>query len=193
MSELYYDLTERVLTVTINRPAARNTISYSVLDEMLEVFERVLALDPDNPHALVHLARLASSEQKYDELKTLVARYLATQPEGDRITEMRALRAFSLSDSAATARLLAESKNVSTLDLYSMYLAATSYTENMEAGNAVVSMFIDREQRIEPAFAITDGGKEGFHGSRITDVRLDSESPSTSRPDGNGKSLLTAK
>lgn len=122
--------------------------------EARPAFERVLALDPDNPHALVHLARLAAAEQKYDELKTLVARYLATQPEGDRITEMRALRAFSLRDSAATARLLAGSKNVSTLDLYSMYLAATSYTENMEAGNAVVSMFIDREQRIEPAFAI---------------------------------------
>ncbi len=40
MSELQCDLSERVLTVTIDRPAARNTISYAVLDELLGVFER---------------------------------------------------------------------------------------------------------------------------------------------------------
>ncbi len=122
--------------------------------EARRAFERVLALDPDNPHALVHLARLAGAEQKNDELKALVARYLATQPEGDRITEMRALRAFALRDSSATGALLAASKSVSTLDLYSMYLAATSYTENMEAGNALVRLLIDRQQRIEPGFAV---------------------------------------
>jgi len=121
--------------------------------EARPAFERVLALDPDNPHALVHLARLAATEQKYDELKTLVARYLSTQPQGDRTTEMRALRAFSLRDSAAIAALLAGSKNVGTLELYSMYLAATSYTENIEAGNTLMSLLIDREQRIEPVFA----------------------------------------
>jgi enoyl-CoA hydratase/carnithine racemase len=40
MSELRCDLHDRVLTVTINRPAARNTITYGILDELLDVFQR---------------------------------------------------------------------------------------------------------------------------------------------------------
>ena len=94
-------------------------------------FERTLALDHDNPHAMVHLARLAASEERHDELRSLVARYLATQPDGDRGMEMRALRAFSLRDSAETAALMGELKRAGTLDLYALHLAATSYTENM--------------------------------------------------------------
>jgi serine/threonine-protein kinase len=122
--------------------------------EARPAFERVLSLDPDNPQALVHLARLAAAEKRHDELQALVARYLATQPGGDRIAEMRSLSAFSRHDSAATATLLATSKNVGTLELYSMYLAATTYTENMEAANAVVDLVVDRQQRIEPSFAV---------------------------------------
>ncbi|MFI5041226.1 MAG: enoyl-CoA hydratase-related protein [Acidimicrobiales bacterium] len=45
MAELRSDLHERVLTVTIDRAAARNTITYPVLDELLEVF-RVADEDP---------------------------------------------------------------------------------------------------------------------------------------------------
>jgi enoyl-CoA hydratase/carnithine racemase len=41
MEDLRSDLDGGVLTVTIDRPAARNTISYPVLDALLEEFERV--------------------------------------------------------------------------------------------------------------------------------------------------------
>ena len=116
-------------------------------------FERTLALDHDNPHALVHLARLAASEQRYGDLTALVGRYLATQPDGDRVLEMRALRAFSLRDSVETAALLSESKRAGTLDLYALYLAATSYTENMEAANSILVPLMDRAPRIEHEFA----------------------------------------
>src|ERR1700682_3877069 len=45
MAEVRTDLHQRVLTVTIDRPAARNTITYPVLDALLDVFGRADA-DP---------------------------------------------------------------------------------------------------------------------------------------------------
>ena len=45
MAELRSELAAGVFTVTIDRPAARNTITYAVLDELLEVFDRADA-DP---------------------------------------------------------------------------------------------------------------------------------------------------
>src|SRR5438477_10003741 len=45
VAELRSELAAGVFTVTIDRPAARNTITYAVLDELLEVFDRADA-DP---------------------------------------------------------------------------------------------------------------------------------------------------
>src|SRR4051794_30416772 len=46
MAELRSDLQARVLTLTIDRPGARNTITYGVLDELLAAFARADA-DPE--------------------------------------------------------------------------------------------------------------------------------------------------
>jgi enoyl-CoA hydratase/carnithine racemase len=41
VGELRSDLEDGVLTITIDRPASCNTITYPVLDAFLDVFERV--------------------------------------------------------------------------------------------------------------------------------------------------------
>jgi enoyl-CoA hydratase/carnithine racemase len=46
MSELHSDLRDRVLTLTIDRPDARNTVTYPVLDALIEAFDRADA-DPE--------------------------------------------------------------------------------------------------------------------------------------------------
>ena len=107
-------------------------------------FERVLALDPDNPHALVHLARIAAEEGRSDDVSTAVGRYLTKHPGGDRVMEMRALRAFSQRDSRETAAVLSDARHASDFDLYSMQLVATSYAENMEAAVELGSILGDR-------------------------------------------------
>lgn len=46
MSDVRYEVAGRVLTLTIDRPEQRNTVTYGVLDELLEAFARADA-DPD--------------------------------------------------------------------------------------------------------------------------------------------------
>jgi DNA-binding SARP family transcriptional activator len=108
--------------------------------EARPAFERVLYLDADNPHALVHLARLSASEQKIDEVRALVARYFAAYPKGDRTMEMRALRAFSTRDGNERAAVLGDVRRAGTLDWYATLSAALAYTEDVEAAASIASL-----------------------------------------------------
>lgn len=65
--------------------------------ESREAFEQVLALDPNDEEALVHLARVAFLEGRMGEVDTLVRRVLALAPSAE-VLELRAFRAFALSD-----------------------------------------------------------------------------------------------
>ncbi|HEV7839369.1 MAG TPA: tetratricopeptide repeat protein, partial [Gemmatimonadaceae bacterium] len=112
--------------------------------EARPAFERVLYLDANNPHALVHLARLAAAEQKIDELRSLSARYFAAYPKGDGAIEMRALRAFSTRDGNEYAAVLRDARHVGTLDLYSTITAALAFTENVAAAASIASIVAER-------------------------------------------------
>jgi DNA-binding SARP family transcriptional activator/Tfp pilus assembly protein PilF len=70
-------------------------------------FERVLALDPRNEEALVHLARIAFIEGRRGEVDALVQRVLATGPDAE-VLELRAFRAFALGDREAQKRVTRE-------------------------------------------------------------------------------------
>ena len=111
--------------------------------EARPAFERVLYLDADNPHALVHLARLAASEQKIDEVRALVGRYFAAYPKGDRAMEMRALRAFSTRDGNERAAVLGDAR-AGTLDWYATISAALAYTDDVEAAASIASIAAER-------------------------------------------------
>jgi hypothetical protein len=112
--------------------------------EARPAFERVLYLDANNPHALVHLARLAAAEQKIDELRSLFARYFAAYPKGDGAIEMRALRAFSTRDANEYAAVLRDARHVGTLDLYSTITAALAFTDNVAAAASIASIVAER-------------------------------------------------
>jgi serine/threonine-protein kinase len=111
--------------------------------EARPAFQRVLYLDADNPHALVHLARIAASEQKTDDVRALVARYFAAYPKGDRAMEMRALRAFSTRDGKEYAAVLADAR-AGTLDWYSTMIAALAYTDDVEAAASIARIVGER-------------------------------------------------
>ena len=80
-------------------------------------FEHVLALDPGDGPALVHLARIAAAEGRRPELDSLVQRYLALHPGADRAGEMRALRAYGLGDDEAQRRMVGEMERGPDVDL----------------------------------------------------------------------------
>ncbi len=106
-------------------------------------FDRVLYLDADNPHALVHLARLSAAEQKKDEVRSLVARYLAVYPRGDRTLEMRAIRAFSTGDENESAAVLADARHAGTLEWYATLTAALAYTDDVGAAASLATIESD--------------------------------------------------
>jgi DNA-binding SARP family transcriptional activator len=68
--------------------------------EAWPAFERVLALEPANPHAMIHQARLAARHGRTAALDSLVERYLTVHRDAGRVLEMRALRAFTRGGSA---------------------------------------------------------------------------------------------
>ena len=70
-------------------------------------FERVLALDPENADALVHLARVASLEGDTIAVDSLRRRVLALAPARD-VIELRAFRATALGDREGQKRVTTE-------------------------------------------------------------------------------------
>jgi DNA-binding SARP family transcriptional activator/TolB-like protein len=75
--------------------------------ESRPAFERVVALDPENEEALVHLARIASIEGRREAMDTLMRRLLALGTEAE-VLETRAFRAFALGDREAWKRVTRE-------------------------------------------------------------------------------------
>jgi len=68
--------------------------------EAWPAFEQVLALEPANPHAMIHQARLAARHGRLAALDSLVERYLTVHRDAGRVLEMRALRVFTRGDAA---------------------------------------------------------------------------------------------
>jgi DNA-binding SARP family transcriptional activator/Flp pilus assembly protein TadD len=83
--------------------------------EARPAFEQVLARDPDEGEALIHLARIASIEGKRQEADTLVRRARAAV-QGADVVETRAFRTFVLGDRPGqkriTQRILANPRGV---------------------------------------------------------------------------------
>ncbi len=71
------------------------------------VFARVLALDPGNPHVLIHLARAAAYDGRLVQLDSLTRQFLSLYPNAERALEVRALRAFVVPDSVERSAVMA--------------------------------------------------------------------------------------
>jgi DNA-binding SARP family transcriptional activator/TolB-like protein len=74
--------------------------------ESREPFSRVLAVEPRNVQAALHLARLAGRDGRTGEVDSLLAHMQRIDPAGGWRIEMDALRAFLAGDSAGQARAL---------------------------------------------------------------------------------------
>jgi tetratricopeptide (TPR) repeat protein len=72
--------------------------------EARPAFEQVLARDPNNGEALIHLARIASLEGKQRELDSLVGR-IRKDFQRSEVVETRAFRAFVLGDRPGQKRV----------------------------------------------------------------------------------------
>lgn len=109
--------------------------------EARPAFERALALDPANGHALLHLARLAAYEGRTERLDSLTTRFLALQSEATRTLEMRALRAWVRDDSAVAAAITREAVPADGLLLESLVNSATVIVQDLDAAWALKGQF----------------------------------------------------
>ncbi len=101
-------------------------------------FQRALALDPTNAHALVHLARLAAAEGRIGALDTLVARYREHYPEAERMLEMEALQAFARDDRAQRRMVAAAARTADDYVKWSLLIDAFCYAQNLDAARELV-------------------------------------------------------
>ena len=110
--------------------------------ESRAAFQRVLVLDPSNPHAMVHLARLAARFGLVTGLDSLVRNYLTRYPASDRALEMRALRAFVEGDSAARTAIGQEAAATGDYELISLVQDAMWYAQNIEAAAPLAGLLM---------------------------------------------------
>ena len=109
--------------------------------EARAAFERVVFLDPGNPHAMLHLARIAAFERKLPELDSLVGRFLAAYPDAERIAEMRALRAFAHDDTIEQQTLGVEMRSAREVVLDAVVVAAVALNEDPVAIDAMLPAY----------------------------------------------------
>lgn len=108
-----------------------NGIRGRPLAEARGPFERVLALDPGDAHALIHLARLAALQGAEVELDTLASRFIARYPDAERTLEMRALHAYVSGDETDQAALAVPPQSAPELARYAVLDAVANYAQDL--------------------------------------------------------------
>jgi tetratricopeptide (TPR) repeat protein len=113
---------------------------------------RVLQIDPDNVAALLHLARVASSEAQSSELDSIVRRVVKLAGRGGGQSanagraedlEALALQAFSEEDSASQRQALAALRGASDATLVIAAHDVTLYSRNLHGGAAVTRLLTE--------------------------------------------------
>jgi len=104
-------------------------------------FQRVLALDSTNSHAVIHLARLAASEGRLGTLDTLARGYLARYHDAERAIEMRALEAYAHDDVAARTSVATAVRRSNDFVALSVLHAAMLFAQNLEAAGDLAPSF----------------------------------------------------
>ncbi len=100
-------------------------------------FERALALDPNNSHALIHLARIAALEGRRDEVATIAGRQIALNAEADRTIEMRAMLAWARGDTASTRQIRDEAVTADETVDYGLVSTYAAYALDLPAASAI--------------------------------------------------------
>ncbi|HTY04894.1 MAG TPA: BTAD domain-containing putative transcriptional regulator [Gemmatimonadales bacterium] len=95
-------------------------------------FQRVLALEPGNSHAMIHLARLAAYDGRPATLDSLARRYFERYPDVGRGLEIRALQAYTRDDPAGRAAVVAAARRADDLVGVSTLEAAMLFAQDLD-------------------------------------------------------------
>lgn len=118
-----------------------------------EPFARALDLGGPNPHALVHLARMAAAAGDTRGVDTLVHAYHARFGGAERSLEMEALQVFTAPDTVARARLLARARLADDLVLSSLITSTSTYVQDLRAALALAGTGVESGRTPLPRLA----------------------------------------
>ena len=110
--------------------------------EARQAFERVLALDPTNTHAILHLARLAALDGRDGELDSLGRVYLARYQGAERTLEVRTLLASLHHDPEERRAIAREAIGTDAIVMSSLFQAALVYSQDLDLSRALASSYL---------------------------------------------------
>ncbi len=114
--------------------------------EALPAFERALALDPGNAHAMLHVARLAAADGRVGTLDSISGRFLARYTDTERTLEIRALRAWVHRDRAGAAAVVREATTFDVLVVHSLLQSAATLVQDLDAATTLAGPLIQATQ-----------------------------------------------
>lgn len=137
--------------------------------EAREPFERVTRLDPNHLAAMVHLVRISALERRTDDMLGLIERILRVSPDGDQALAMRALRAYTIRDSAGMTRIAEELQQARAITVAIAFSDVALYSGNLEGAERLARGFIQAARSPEMralchilvACLTLAGGREG--------------------------------
>jgi tetratricopeptide (TPR) repeat protein len=127
----------------------RKSIYGGDIQESNEAWNRVLQLEPDQPIAFVHQARLAAAAGDREALYSASAEALRLIPEGDRTLEMELLRALVQDDPVVTERALDLLRGGSDDALSEVAWSTTTFLLDPEAAEPVLRIMTEPTRSFE--------------------------------------------
>jgi len=118
-------------------------------DESRSAFVKVLELESTNTIALNHLMRLAAGENDTIAVDSLVKRYLALTPAGERTVSAAILRAIFTSDSNALAPVVHQAQGATELTIGLGASDAVLWAGNIHAGRLLLDLLRSRTRSRE--------------------------------------------
>lgn len=94
-------------------------------------FERVERLESNDPHAILHLARIAAAEGRSGGVDSLATRFLARYPDADGTLELRTLRAFATTDTVEQQRVRGALRTARDLEVQEALGSLAMYNERL--------------------------------------------------------------
>jgi DNA-binding SARP family transcriptional activator/TolB-like protein len=120
---------------SVGRPAA----------DAREAFEQVVAFEPDNAGALIHLARIAGDEGRIGALDSLTNRAIAIQPENIILLQVRALQAFALRRQPDQKRILDAVAELDSDELERIVIRVASHTGDLPGATELARRLLTPE------------------------------------------------
>lgn len=114
--------------------------------EARDAFETVLAYEPRDMAAMVHLVRLAGFEDRLGDLDSLAERFYAVNPESDRHFEVRAIQVVSHGDPDQVDSLLQAYQGLSDLTLSQVAWNSLLFTDNSPASERAAGLLTSRDR-----------------------------------------------